>query len=54
METDSLNVFRKWFLSECVNKKEVPGVEQVNYDGGSKFRVFDTRKMPSTIIFKQF
>jgi len=49
----SLNEFRLWFNREIIKSKKMPGVEQQNNDGSSKFRAFNTTTMPSSLIFKQ-
>lgn len=50
----SLNDFRLWFNREIVklDKGELPGTEQCNYDRSSKFRAFDTSKMPKEVVFR--
>ena len=46
-----LNVFRRWFSYEVVkNGGKIPGVEQPNPDGSSKFRVFTIDELPPEFV----
>lgn len=49
-----LSEFRLWFHRETVRLKgRIPGVEIPNPDG-TRFRAFDVRTMPDTIVVKEF
>jgi len=50
----SLNNFRLWHSRELVRLKGIPpGKEIQNYDGSSRFTVFNIKEMPSNIVFKE-
>lgn len=52
--TIDLRQFRLWFHRQTIQHKRMPGIALKNDDGSSAFRAFDVRKMPTSVVAREF